>query len=85
MVSYVPAFIPGTGNITITPYPDALTNPMVARGCSYDDCYSPTFDLECGGNSAQGQRIFFKIASSPATGTGQRILVAASSCLDETV
>lgn len=68
ILAYFTAYMSGVGNITITPYCDTLTNnwPLV---CSRVLSANPTFDLEWAGGSATAQRMFFKIASSPATGT----------------
>ena len=68
LLSYLTAFIAGVGQITVTLYPDSLANPWplyITRPL----VSSPTFDMECAGGSAIGQRIAVKFASSPVTGT----------------
>lgn len=68
MLSYLTAFISGVGDVTITPLINNLANPWPLT-CVRALTLSPNFDLEWAGGSATGQRIAFKIASSPLAGT----------------
>ena len=68
LLQYLTAFIAGTGTLTLTFLCDTLANawPLtVTRALST----APRFDLECGGGSAQAQRIAVKFVSCPASGT----------------
>ncbi len=73
LLQYVTAYIgypapSGTCNITLTFYPDSLTNawPLTVTRALV---VNPKFDLECAGGSAIGQRIAIKFAATPASGT----------------
>jgi hypothetical protein len=68
LLQYVAAFVSGLGNMTITPLCDTLANNWTVTVVRTLGA-TPKFDLECGGGSAQGQRIALKFSSSPATGT----------------
>jgi hypothetical protein len=65
---WVQAFIPGVGQVTVTPFCDALTNQWSVAGIRTLTA-APKFDLEWPGGQAQGQRIAVKFASSPIAGT----------------
>jgi hypothetical protein len=68
MLSYMTMFISGLGTVTPTPLCDALTNPWTVNATRTLGA-APMFDLEVGGGYAQAQRMAFKIASVPVTGT----------------
>ena len=67
MLSYVSAFIAGTGTMTITPYMDALTNPSSLVGVR-PLLATPKNEMgwPC---QAVAERFFLKLASRPVTGT----------------
>lgn len=68
MLSYLMAQVSGVGNITITPLVNTITNPwrlVCVRALSLD----PKFDLEWAGANVTGQRMAFKVESSPITET----------------
>jgi hypothetical protein len=67
LLTYFAAMISGVGQVTISVLCDNLSNPWALTGVRTLTS-SPNFDLEWGGGSAQAQRMFFKIASSPLTG-----------------
>lgn len=64
MLTYLTAIVSGVGNFTITPLINKLTNPW-AQVCQRTLAVDPTYDLEWTGSSATGQRIAFKIQSTP--------------------
>jgi len=68
VVTYLQAFVAGIGNLTISAYPDALSNQWPLQ-CVRAAIQNPTHDLEWGGGNAQGGRIAFKFTSSPSSGT----------------
>ena len=68
MLSYVTAYIAGVGNIVLTYLCNSLTNPW-ALTTSRSLSTSPTIDLECGGGSAQSNRIAIQFAPQPLTGS----------------
>lgn len=68
LLQFVTAYIPGTGNMTLTYFSNSLTNPW-ALTTTRALTANPKYDLEFGGGSAIGQRIAIKFASSPASGT----------------
>lgn len=70
MVAYLKSNISGTGIMTVTAYPDNLSNPWPLR-CSRTLTPMPRFDLEWSGASCVGDRIAVKFESSPTPdGTG---------------
>lgn len=69
LLVWVQAFIAGTGNLTITPYGDSLSNAWSVTGIRTLSA-TPTYDIEWPGGQAQAQRIALKFASAPAVGTG---------------
>lgn len=64
ILDWLAATISGVGQVTITPLVFSLTNPW-AQTCTRVLSLTPTFDLTWGGGGVQGERVFFKIASSP--------------------
>jgi hypothetical protein len=67
LLQYVTAYVPGTGQIVLTYFCDALTNPW-ALTTTRTLTANPKYDLECGGGSAIGQRIAIRFATIPNTG-----------------
>jgi hypothetical protein len=68
ILSYLQAFVSGTGQVTITPLCDTLINPWSVI-CTRPLSLAPGFDLEWSGGNCQAQRIALRFASSPF-GTG---------------
>lgn len=67
LLQYVQAFVSGVGQITISFSPDSISN-VWALTVKRQLSLSPTFDLECAGGNAQGQRIALTFATAPTTG-----------------
>jgi hypothetical protein len=68
MLAYLTAQVSGVGTVTITPLINTLTNPW-RFSCNRTLALDPKFDLEWTGASATGQRMAFKVSSSPIAGT----------------
>lgn len=67
LMAYLMAYIQGTGQVTMTYYPESLNN--MWRLATTRTLNNTFFDREFGGANCTGNRIFVKIASSPITGT----------------
>jgi len=68
MVSYTSMYCASVGNVSVTILCDRLDNPWPIV-ISRNPGLVPKFDVEMGGGYAQAQRMAFRIASSPITGT----------------
>lgn len=73
MVSYLSGQVSGVGNVTITAYVNNLNNPQ-NQTCVRTLDLVPNYDLEYPGASYTGNRIAFRIASSPLTDTTDNAL-----------
>jgi len=67
ILAYLTAFVAGVGNVTITAFPDSLTNPWPLT-CTRTLAANPTYDLEWAGGNVIGQRIAIRVASTPLQG-----------------
>jgi hypothetical protein len=68
MISYVTAYISGVGSIVLTYLCNSLTNPW-ALTTSRALSANPIIDLECGGGSAQSNRIAIQFTPQPLPGS----------------
>jgi hypothetical protein len=67
-LSYILAYIQGTGQITATYFPDSLSNPWALT--TTRTLTTPFYkDRNFGGGMCNGERIAIRFASSPVTGT----------------
>lgn len=74
MISYLKAQVSGVGNITVTAYPDLLSNPW-SLTCVRTLATSPKFDLEWSGANCVGDNIAIGFVSAPATGTDNQLII----------
>jgi hypothetical protein len=73
LMAYVKAYIQGTGQVTLTYYPDSLQNPWPLT--TIRALTNVFFDREFGGGQCTGDRIAIKISSSPTAGTDNGFVV----------
>lgn len=74
MLVYMTGQISGVGTVTVTPYINNLNNAWSFVGVRTLSL-NPNFDFEWAGGNATGQRMAFKVASTPTSGTDNQLVL----------